>query len=103
LIDSIFNIFITGLIGIALAYIIPLSTNTINYIALMILGFLSISFIYIFVAINYVALSDFRSWGKVLFMAFVSLFPLAISFYTLHLFRRVQKHIKILKEEENKS
>ena len=100
MIDSLLSIFITGLIGIALAYFIPISTSIINYIGLIALGLLSISFIYIFLTMNYSILADFQSWGKSIFMTLLSLFPLVISFYTIHLFKKMWKYIKSLKEED---
>ena len=99
MIDSLLNIFITGLIGIALAYLIPIPKNIMNYIALGILGFLSLSFIYIFFAMNYSILSNFQSWGKSIFTTLLSLFSLAISFYTIHLFKKMWRHIKLSTEE----
>ena len=98
MIDSLLNIFITGLIGIILAYLIPIPKNIMNYIALVVLGFLSLSFIYIFFAMNYSILSNFQSWGKSILTIVLSLFSLAISFYTIHLFKKMWRYIKLSEE-----
>ena len=99
--DSIVSIFISGLIGIALAYLIPIPRNIMNYIALIVLGVLSLAFIYIFLAMNYNSWINFQSWGKSIFMTIISLFSLAISFYIIHLFKKIWRHIKLLEEENS--
>ena len=96
--NSIESIFISGLIGIALAYLIPIPKNIMKYITLIVLGFLTLAFIYIFLAMNYNSWLHFQSWGKSIFMTILSFFSLAISFYTIHLFKKMWRHIKLLEE-----